>query len=348
MRILLNIKKKASRFFAGKMAATCILMVLFAVTVFAVSDTIYTVYIHDGSTVQMVNTIHTTAEEILQEMEISYAPDDEILFSYDSDSRVGEITINRAFDVVVQDGANEPFMVRVTGGTVYDVLESQNIHLNQNDILSVNMYEEVYEGCAIVIDRITYNTTRVEEAIEHEVIQKPTPLLKNGSTRVSIQGSDGSKIITTQEKYVNGELVETYVLGEEITKQPQSSLVLVGDSSAVVSTLQMDQSFPSSYVRVIENAVCTGYSARSGAWGASGNTLSAGHVAVDPNEIPYGSLLYITSKDGSFVYGYAIASDTGVALMDGRIDVDLFYDTYRESALNGLRTLDVYVVREGY
>lgn len=38
----------------------------------------------------------------------------------------------------------------------------------------------------------------------------------------------------------------------------------------------------------------------------------------------------------------------GVALMDGRIDVDLFYDTYRESALNGLRTLDVYVVREGY
>ena len=81
-------------------------MILFAVTVFAVSDTIYTVYIHDGNTVQMVNTIHTSAEEILQEMQISYAPDDEILFTQDKDSRVGEITIHRAFDVVVQDGAN--------------------------------------------------------------------------------------------------------------------------------------------------------------------------------------------------------------------------------------------------
>ena len=69
-----------------------------------------------------------------------------------------------------------------------------------------------------------------------------------------------------------------------------------------------------------------------------------GHVAVNPNLIPYGSKLYITSADGSFVYGYAIASDTGTALIDGTIGVDLFYDTYLESLLNGLRTVNIYVL----
>ena len=69
-----------------------------------------------------------------------------------------------------------------------------------------------------------------------------------------------------------------------------------------------------------------------------------GTVAVDPEVIPYGSRLYIVSSDGSFVYGYAVAADTGTAIMDGIIDVDLFYDTYLESLLNGLRTVNIYVL----
>lgn len=61
-------------------------------------------------------------------------------------------------------------------------------------------------------------------------------------------------------------------------------------------------------------------------------------MAVDPDVIPYGTLLYITSTDGSFVYGYAVATDTGIAVQDGRILVDLFYETYAESVINGAST----------
>ena len=31
--------------------------------------------------------------------------------------------------------------------------------------------------------------------------------------------------------------------------------------------------------------------------------------------IPYGTKLYITSTDGKFVYGYAVATDTGLACL---------------------------------
>ena len=60
--------------------------------------------------------------------------------------------------------------------------------------------------------------------------------------------------------------------------------------------------------------------------------------------IPYGSKLYIKSSDGSFVYGYAVAADTGIALMDGRVTVDLYFDTYLESCLFGAKTMDIYVL----
>ena len=72
--------------------------------------------------------------------------------------------------------------------------------------------------------------------------------------------------------------------------------------------------------------------------------LGYGTVAVDPSVIPYGTLLYITSTDGSFVYGYAVATDTGIAVQKGQILVDLFYETYAESVINGAIQVNVYVV----
>ena len=99
---------------------------------------------------------------------------------------------------------------------------------------------------------------------------------------------------------------------------------------------------PASYSKVLTGKA-TGYYSKSGK-GSSGLGLGYGTVAVDPDVIPYGTLLYITSTDGSFVYGYAVATDTGIAVQDGRILVDLFYETYAESVINGAINVNVYVV----
>ena len=73
-------------------------------------------------------------------------------------------------------------------------------------------------------------------------------------------------------------------------------------------------------------------------------TCYAGTVAIRAAEIPYGTKMYITSPDNRFIYGFAIAADTGVGLMQNIIDFDLFYETYRESALNGRKYLNVYIL----
>ena len=88
----------------------------------------------------------------------------------------------------------------------------------------------------------------------------------------------------------------------------------------------------------------TGYSASPTAKGSSGRRLTYGTVAVNPNVIPYGSLMYITSADGRFVYGYAYAADTGTAMMTGSAFIDLYYETYSESVDNAVIAVNVYVL----
>jgi 3D (Asp-Asp-Asp) domain-containing protein len=152
-----------------------------------------------------------------------------------------------------------------------------------------------------------------------------------------------------RERRVDGVIESSEKIDQYITKAPVSEQVLAYGAGVPVSSLSAPEGYtvvdnvPSSYKYVIRNAICTAYSSKGGR-GASRLGLYAGTVAVNPNEIPYGSLMYITAADGSFVYGWAIATDTGIALMEGIIDIDLYYETYLESVLNGKKALNVYVI----
>lgn len=76
---------------------------------------------------------------------------------------------------------------------------------------------------------------------------------------------------------------------------------------------------------------------------AMGTAAGAGTVAVDPNMIPLGSRLYITAEDGSsWVYGYAVAEDTGGSIQGER--VDLFFYSESDCQAFGRREAKVYVL----
>ena len=88
---------------------------------------------------------------------------------------------------------------------------------------------------------------------------------------------------------------------------------------------------------------CTAYTELDGIT-AIGTAPRVGVVAVNPNVIPYGTRLYICSADGSYVYGYAVAEDTGSAAMAGDIIVDLYMDTEEECVAFGRQNLCVYIL----
>lgn len=69
---------------------------------------------------------------------------------------------------------------------------------------------------------------------------------------------------------------------------------------------------------------------------ATGHKAVRGVIAVDPNVIPLGSLLYVEG------YGYGWALDVGSAIKGNR--VDLLYETVDEALAWGRRTVRVYLV----
>lgn len=69
---------------------------------------------------------------------------------------------------------------------------------------------------------------------------------------------------------------------------------------------------------------------------ARGSILSRGHVAVDPDVIPLGSLVYVEG------YGYGVADDIGGAIQKMRIDLAM--ETRSEALQWGRREVEVYLI----
>lgn len=296
-------------------------------------------------------TVFSNSEDplvILKEAGIQLGDYDDFTFE-ERHNNVYRLNIRRAFNVKLTcDGTTRD--VPILEGTVADVLKRAGITLGEEDIVTPALTETVTPQTKVKVQRVTYGTSVTTEAIPYETIEQHTPLLKNGKTRVLTEGVNGEQTTTTVSRYIDGVYAETVSVTTEVTKEPSSATVMVGDKTATITTLEVPEDLvldangnPVNYTQKIVGKA-TAYSARSGAKTASGRYAIPGHVAVNPNVIPYGSKLYIKSADGSFIYGYAVAADTGIALMDGRVTVDLFFDTYLESCLFGAKTMEIYVI----
>ena len=161
-------------------------------------------------------------------------------------------------------------------------------------------------------------------------------------------GNEGLDLVSYREVYIDGELTDTYETARETVTEMQPDVVKCYGEGAPVSIFtgpEVVDGVPVEGVAAVYHSKrATGYSASLTAKGASGQRLTYGTVAINPNIIPYGSLMYITSDDGRFVYGYAYAADTGIAMMDGRAFIDLYYETYAESVSNAVIPVTIYVL----
>ena len=232
-------------------------------------------------------------------------------------------------------------------GDVCDVLNQLGYKLSDDDILSVDKDSNIEDADSITIKRVIYRNETETQSVDFETVKKNSKDVDLGKTKVQTEGKQGEALVTKKCKYVDGKKVSSKTVETKITKEPVDKVVLMGTKGSNVSnpvgTFTDMNGNTVAYSSVVTGSG-TAYTAPAGSLTATGVTAYHGGVAVNPNIIPYGSKLYIVSTDGSFVYGYATAVDTGGALMSGTAIVDCFYNTYDECVSFGRRNVNVYIV----
>lgn len=327
-----------SRKFAAPVLACSTLLMSTMVSVYSRAVTVT-----DGAESRMVLTMHRDPYKALEAAGVTMSEHDEIEVSDDETT----ITINRAMTVEVKaDGVST--LLYMVDGTVADALEKAEVSVGKYDTMNTDMTAPITDGISIEIDRVAYREYTVNETIPFTTNTKYTNVLAPGKVVVNQNGANGSKTITYRETIVNGQVVETTKVGEKVVKNAVTKEVLKGSSygtplSKAPNGIQLNaKNQPVSYKKVYTAKSCTAYA--TGTRGASGMKLGVGTIAVNPKVIPYGTKLWITSADGKFVYGYAIAADTGSFASGTKTFADLYFGSYKEACYFGRRNLNIYVI----
>lgn len=250
------------------------------------------------------------------------------------------------------DGLSTLLQVTDTEATVEQVIQQAGVTVGSLDRVSEDMDATVTDGMLVQVDRVAYEEYTVTESIPYKTTYRYSGVLKPDSTKVDRAGRNGERVLTYRKSIVNGEVVSTEKVGDEVVKQAVNKVVLRGSSYGTPVSqlpsgfdLELDaNNQPLNYSRKIYGS-CTAYHGDHAT--STGRKPGVGVVAVDPREIPYGSILWIVSKDGKFVYGYAVAGDTGGFIYNSNTVLDLYMDSVAEMNAFGRRNLNVYVIKEG-
>ena len=255
---------------------------------------------------------------------------------------------------ITVDGETKQYSV--SAQSVQEALQKCGVELSEEDRLNCKPKDKIKDGMQIVVQRVTTEEAVEKEEIPYETAYEDTDSLYEGETSVKSAGEKGEKEVKYKLVYVDGKLDGKEVLEEKVIKEPVKEVVLRG--TLVQETPAPDYSGGSSsggvgtFVDYNGNVVsysglltgdCTAYSVPGGTTSLGWDAVY-GVIAVDPNIIPYGTRLYVTSPDGSVVYGYGVAGDTGGACMAGDIIADLCYNTIEECSIIGRRVMNVYIL----
>ncbi len=296
--------------------------------------------------------------EVLDSQNIAVGTRDKLSADKDAKLKDGmKIEIYRAYNVTVTEkGKSRNFIA--TQKTAGRVLEELGYNPKRTDKITPGFDEKVSEFDEITIVRVHEEAMTVTEEIPYESKERENKSLASGTKKLVQKGVPGEKSVHYKITYEDGIEVSRSVINETVTKEPVSQIREIGKKPVVANytiasagTVQTSRSGSLAYSKVI-TANATAYDASScgkspshPAYGITATGAKAGYgiVAVDPSVIPLGSKLYIESADGSYVYGSAVAADTGGAIKGNRID--LCFNTRAEAIRFGRRPVKVYILR---
>jgi len=248
---------------------------------------------------------------------------------------------------------DETFSTEALDETVSQLLERLDIQPSPLEMTSVAQLDGTLEIC---VDSEFVFYEHISTVNEHETIYKTNSKKPSWQETVLQEGSDGEHTEIYEVIYQDGrqtarqliDVVDTEPVPTIIERGTKENFANNGDRVASISTaadgsgtitLENGEVLTFKETRTMKGtAYTTGGSI--GTRTASGTTVHVGVVAVDKNVLPLGTKMYIVSNDGEYVYGFAIAEDTGVR---GNM-LDLYMDTYRECIQFGVRECTAYIL----
>lgn len=303
-----------------------------------------------------------TIGEFLEEKNLALTKHDDVSHKKNEPIVDGlKLTIAKAFQVAIKvDGKKQ--QVWTTGGTVEQLLKSNNIKLKDQDKVKPAQSKQANSDTPITVVRVVKKEDVVKEAIAFKTMEKEDSSLSKGEKEVRSQGEDGTVIKTYEVTKENGKEVDRKLMDKKVveskakvvaigTKEPEERRDLVTLASTENKDTKQESkpepkseksSTPKSNGKVIY-MMASGYSANcSGCSGitATGINLhanpNANVVAVDPNVISLGTHVYIEG------YGEYVAADIGGAIRGNRIDIHV--PTQSAADAFGLRKVKVTIL----
>ncbi len=204
---------------------------------------------------------------------------------------------------------------------------------------------------------VVHSTQTYTVSIPSETKLMKDATLPAGTQKVITPGVDGQLRCTARVEYHDGVEVGRIVLKQTVIQQPVDELVAVGTGpqtdleagNTVIGdgyiVLPTGEILTYSHTMDVVATAYTHTNPGCDMYTATLTEVRVGTVAVDPRVIPYGTRMFIVTKDGAYIYGVSTAEDCGGAIKNKR--VDLYYPTQYECTQFGRRDATIYFLTSG-
>lgn len=277
-------------------------------------------------------TFHRKVEGALYQSEITVTPQDFVEPSMTTLlERHSIVTVRQAIPVTVNTPHHHQ-TIWTSHSHVRGLLAALRIKIGPLDQVSPALNAALQAHDTVNVIRRWYQQRVQKRTIPFKVDYQPNPNRSEGSRTVVRAGRDGIMQIVSRVLVADGTPVSAVQTVSQKVTPPVNEVVQYGTQPLVA------RGAPNAYDRTM-NVVATAYwpdPSWSTGYTATGVKAQYGVVAVDPSVIPLGARLYIPG------YGYAVAADTGGAIIGNRID--LCYDTASQAEAFGVRSLQIDIL----
>lgn len=342
------------KFINGRVITVFALCVALVCATMFLGVSIKTIKIFDGHTTYTVRSVNGDENVALQSVQLK-SPNYKVMSST-IENGVRNVEIAYTFPVYLTVG-DKTTKLEITPSTVGEIVKMAGYVIDDYDMLEPSPNTLITKTTYIDYSDVNYSYVVQQEVIPCGMETVYSNQKMTGTTTTQA-GTDGVKEVTYSHKYVNGVMVESVVTNTVTISEPINGKTIIGTKKPAVTTSSnvntISTLVPSSPIELDANGnpvnfkkhitvQATGYT-YTGYNCSTGVAPQPGYIAVNPKYIPYGTKMYIKSSDGRYIYGYAVAADTGGFIKSRPTNVDLFFAT-RSACVNfGRRNVEIYIL----